>query len=132
MAEFKEVVKKWREMCDYHFNDDNGCKNCPLENSLCDPTVMTQEELEKAEEIVMNYNYEVPVYPTILELVHYIANRLPAREDGRDWAHDIPISELVMERIPYEVAEEFNLIPINECGLHKYVENEDIPPSEWR
>ena len=132
MAEFREVLQKWHEICD-RFTDNGGCsEECPCFGNCTDIWEMNVDELEKAEKTVMNYSYQKPIYPTILELVHYIANRLPARNDGKDWARDIPISELVMERIPDDVAEEFELVPINECGLRKYVEDDDIPPSEWR
>ena len=130
MAEFKDVIQNWHKMCEHYFNDPKGCEKCPLFKN-CDIMVMTDEELKNVEETVMNFNPEAPIYPTILELIHYIANRLPERKDGKVWARDIPISDLVMERIPYEVAEEFGLLPINMCGLHKYVdEEEDV--SEWR
>ena len=79
----------------------------------------------------MKYAKADPVYPTVLELVHYIANRMPERKDGKVWARDIPLHELVMERIPEEVAEELGLIPINACGLNEYVEEEE-KGSEWR
>jgi len=127
MAEFRDVVEKWQSIC----KDYVECDGCPLQ-SVCDSVpAMTEKQIEKIEETIMKYAKSAPVYPTILELVHYIANRMPARKDGKVWARDIPLHELVMERVPYEVAEELGLVPLNECALRKYADD-DIGGSEWR
>ena len=123
MASFVEVTEKFKKICDYYFNTD-GCDNCPLVNNCYD----VPANPKKVEEIVMRW--QPNIYPTILELIRYIAEYLPAREDGKRW-YDVPLSELVHNRLPEEVAKKFAIMPINACGLNKYVEEDDIG-SEWR
>ena len=132
MAEFKEVIQAWHNICSEHSKPyGSHCSECPL-NDVCEfiMSKMDKEQASMIEEKVMKYAKATPIYPTILELVHYIANHMPERKDGKVWARDIPLHELVMERIPDEVAEELGLVPINACGLREYVEEGE--ESEWR
>lgn len=132
MAEFKEVVQNWHDICSEHSGPYRShCSECPL-SDVCSfiMSKMDEEQASMIEERVMKYAKTAPIYPTILELIHYIANRMPERKDGKIWARDIPLHELVMEHIPDEVAEELGLVPINACGLNKYVEEGE--ESEWR
>lgn len=129
MAEFKDVIRNWNNVCHTYFDDEHGCMHCPLKKG-CDPMAMTDEELEEAEKIVMKY--QAPIYPKLIDLIHYIAVRMPPRNDGKEWARDIPLYELVQEHIPDEVAEELGLVPINECGLTKYLDKDELEVSEWR
>ena len=114
MASFIEVNKKFKQICEYYRENEKGCQACPFETSCFDPP----DNPEKTEEIIMNWQPDI--YPTILELIHYIAADI---SDGLT----MPLSELVMKRIPADKAEELGLIPINECGLTKYEDG-----SEWR
>lgn len=125
MSEFINVMKKIDTICDYY---DHDCHACPLfvDSKFCNEMVF--EMPEKVEEIVSKWQPDI--YPTLLELLHHVAMRMPKREDGKDW-RNIPLNELVRQRLPRSVAEEWGIIPINECGLTKYVE-EDEMESEWR
>ena len=122
MSDFANVMKKINTICDYYGRD---CDACPLFNKgkLCNEMIF--EAPEKVDEIVSQWQPDI--YPTILELLHLIAMHMPKREDGKDW-RNIPLNELVRQRLPRDVAEEWGIIPINECGLTKYVGAE----SEWR
>ena len=124
MASFVEVTEKFNKICDYYGGTEKGCTACPLMNDCYD----TPANPKKVEEIVMNW--QPNIYPTILELIRHIAEYLPAREDGKHW-YDIPLSELVLNRIPEEVAKKFDIMPINACGLNKYVDDDEME-SEWR
>ena len=124
MGNFVEINEKFKEICNYYFDSENGCQFCPLVDNCYDPPANPK----KAEEIIMNW--QPNIYPTILELIRYIAEYLPAREDNKRW-YDIPLNELVHNRIPEEIAEKFNIMPINACGLNKYVDDDEME-SEWR
>ena len=113
MASFIEVNKKFKQICEY-YHENGGCPACSLKASCFNPP----DNPEKTEEMIMNWQPDV--YPTILELIHYIAADIP---DGLI----MPLSELVMKRIPADKAEELGLVPINEGGLTKYEDG-----SEWR
>jgi hypothetical protein len=123
MAEFVKVINKAKEICDYYYNTE-GCKRCPLGGKYCCDFPKNPKEVE---DIVLSW--EKKVYPTILEVVRYITQDLPL-EEGQRW-YDIPLNQLVNYRIPEKTAKEFNIMPINECGLTKYVDDEEME-SEWR
>lgn len=124
MAEFVKVIRKAKEICDYYYNDIEGCKRCPLEEKFCGDFPKDPKEVE---DVVLSW--EKKIYPTILELVRYIAQDLPL-EKGQRW-QDIPLNQLVNYRISEKTAKEFNIMPINACGLTKYVDDEEME-SEWR
>lgn len=124
MVSFVEVNEKFKEICNYYFNSENECQFCPLVDNCYDPPANPK----KTEEIIMNW--QPNIYPTILELIRYIAEYLPTREDNKRW-YDIPLSELVHNRIPEEIAKKFDIMPINACGLNKYIDNNEME-SEWR
>lgn len=115
MAEFKEVMKQYKRMC----NTYPQCDGCPFKTELewgcCRLEVLTEEEeLDIWETTVMEWarNHKEPVYPTIRELVNYIMNKIP----GESVSYET--------RIPADIAKEFNIMPINECGLTKYENRE--------
>lgn len=124
MSTFVEVNEKAKKICDYYFNSEKGCQTCILKDDCYDIPANPKE----VEELIMNW--QPNIYPTILELIRYIVEYLPAREDGKRW-YDIPLSELVHNRIPAEVAKKFDIMPINACGLNKYVDDDKME-SEWR
>ena len=124
MAEFVKVINKAKEICDYYYNDTDGCGNCPLGEKYCFDFPKEPKEIE---ETILSW--EKKIYPTILELIRYIAQELPL-EEGQRW-YDIPLNELVSYRIPEKIAKEFGIMPINENGLTKYIDEEDLK-SEWR
>lgn len=124
MGNFVEVNEKFKEICDHYFND-SGCQSCPLVDNCYDPP----ENPQKVEEIVMNWK-PANIYPTIFELIQYMAGYLPARKDGKHW-YEVPLNELTRNRIPEEIAKKFGIMPINACGLNKYVDDDEME-SEWR
>lgn len=124
MAEFKKVMEEYRRMCKSFV--DESCDKCPLntkEFGFCDD--VENMDLDEFEDIVMTWSKENPpeIYPTlnevILNLIHFYNPHYSTIEGGlRDFGNT-PISK--------ELAERFGILPINMCGLTKYVEE-----SEWR
>ena len=69
MAEFQEVMRQWKRMCDAYTTDDAAscCKGCPMSGRGCgsiyesgnaDPDVIERETMSWAAE------HPEPVYPT--------------------------------------------------------------------
>ena len=69
MAEFQEVMRQWKRMCDAYTTDDavSCCKGCPMSGRGCgsiyesgnaDPDVIERETMSWAAE------HPEPVYPT--------------------------------------------------------------------
>ena len=125
MSDFVDVMKKVDTICDYYNRD---CHACPLfiNGKFCNEAIF--EMPEKVDEVVSKWQPDI--YPTILEIVHHISTHLPTREDGKSWLN-IPISEVLNQRLPRDIAEEWDIVPINEGGLTKYVDDEEME-SEWR
>lgn len=59
-----------------------------------------------------------PIYPTILEFLQTIADEIP---NGQNMS----LQELVKHNLPAKKAREFGIMPLNMCGLTKYVTEED-------
>jgi len=118
MAEFKKVMEEYRRMCD-SFSEQ--CDECPL-LEYCSP------EAEDFEDIVMTWSKENPpeVYPTLDDIFADILNFYDTKLTTRDIQlfYDIYGNK----QIPKELAEKYGILPINMCGLNKYVDEE----SEWR
>lgn len=120
MADFKKVILEANRLCDYYF-DHGGCDSCPLSNYKCDNIFRLDEnELVEYEDIVMEFsrNYPRPIYPTYRELIRSML--------GENDEHEI--ENILDKRIPEDTAKKFGIVPINECGLSKYVDES----SEWR
>lgn len=120
--EVRECVEIWNRMC----NSMTNCEDCPVGQYGCNP-LEAIENLDKVEDILTKWAAENPkkIYPTVLDILRYIGNHIPG---GRD----MPLNELVKYQIPEEVANEFGIMPINECGLTKYVTDDEEVESEWR
>lgn len=119
--ELKECVEIWNRMCE----SMKDCEDCPVCNYGCNP-LEASEFLDQVEDELTAWAATHPkkIYPTILELLRYIAKFIP---NGTN----MPLNELVKLRLPEDVAEEFGIVPINECGLNKYDDDEEVE-SEWR
>ena len=119
---FKETVEEFDRMCEFY---DDETENPFYEETNSDDWedwwMWGIYHTENFSEIVERFSREhpKPIYPTIGELVHYIASDL---YDAYGYHWD-KIKDI---RIPEEVAKDFGIMPINECGLTKYKE------SEWR
>lgn len=61
MAEYQEVIKQFRRICE-HYRADVCCANCPLkeERGIYHCWRWISEEPEKAEEIIMNWAKKNP------------------------------------------------------------------------
>lgn len=55
MAEFKEVLRKRNEICNYH----NNCKECPLNGLPCGTFDLQYSDMKALEEIVINWKKSV-------------------------------------------------------------------------
>ena len=120
MAEFKNVILEAARLCDHYFNEKGGCDSCPLEDLHCDNIFrLNENELVEYEDIVIGFsrNHPQPIYPTYRELIRSML--------GANDEHEI--EDILDKRIPEDAAKKFGIVPINECGLTKYVEG-----SEWR
>jgi hypothetical protein len=120
--DIRECVKIWNRMC-----GSVDCGECPVGKYGCNP-METADHLDEVEKALIEWDKEHPekIYPTILEVLRYIAMHI---QNGTN----LPLNELVKLRMPEEVAKEFGIVPINECGLSKYVlEDEEEVKSEWR
>ena len=106
MADFKEVMREHHRMCDYHHH----CIGCPLEDEKysCDPAGCNGDILKLGdwETKVMSWSKAHPpkIFPTYREVINY----LTANTNNLD------------KPIPEELANELNIMPINEGGLKKY------------
>lgn len=128
--ELKKLVEEFNRMVDFY--DDST--ECPFYEETGytdweDWWIFGSENPEKFEQIIQDFvkEHPAPIYPTILELLRYIALSL-----GSEYTN-MPLNELVKLRLPQEIAEEWGILPINECGLTKHVdEYEDVNESEWR
>lgn len=122
MSDFADVMRKINKMCNYY---EHTCPDCPFRGD-CDHLIF--QEPEKVDEVVAKWQPDI--YPTILELVHHIATHLRPREDEKSW-FKVPVEEILRQRLPRKLANDWNIAPINECGLTKYVEDDEME-SEWR
>lgn len=125
MAEFKKVMEECRRMCD---SIKGGCTGCGLYedgNANCNPS--DDVDLDEFEDIVMTWSKENPpeVYPTLDDIFTDIINFYDTKLTTRDVQlfYDIYGNK----QIPKELAEKYGILPINMCGLNKYVDE-----SEWR
>jgi len=111
--QFKEIIDKTKKICDYY---EDECENCPI-NNYCDHLLtLNPNEIEDFENLVSKW--QPNIYPTLLELIHYM---FPDKKN-------MQLHEIVRLRIPEKIAKEFGIIPINEGGLNKYTDF----GSEWR
>lgn len=111
MAEFKEVVERYKKICEYYF--PGGCERCPFwPNMNCCDMNFKAEEIEK-----ITMEWQPDIYPTILEIVHYIMNEIPNSES-------MSMTEILNQRIPEKVAKEFGIVPLNINGVTKYCNKE--------
>ena len=117
MAEFKKVIEEWRRMCG---SFDENCNKCPL-LKYCNP------ETKAFEDIVMTWSKENPpeIYPTLNDVLTSIINFYSTKLNTNNIQLFFDLYK--DKQIPKELAEKFGILPINMCGLNKYVED-----SEWR
>lgn len=112
--ELKDAVNIYNHICDNFVDDCSGCPFSEANVKCCNPfdNKLDEEEIVRWENIADEWqkNHKA-IYPTYRDLIHYIM----------DHTNDLnkPISE--------EFAEEFNIMPINECGLTKYERGEWTP-----
>ena len=86
------------------------------------------ENPERFQEIVKAWSdaNPRPIYPSFRELIQYMCDI-----SGRpDLYTKLPAAELLDAEVPPQAAEQYGLMPLNECGLTKYVEGD--MESEWR
>ena len=104
MAEFQEVCKHLKRMCEQY---GNNCIKCPLEDKdFCSLSAgdRTAETYKKAEEIVMKWAAEhpEPVYPTWVEWLRQ--NGVVPRDQKcfHDW---------LLKPIPADIAQKLGITP---------------------
>ena len=102
MAEFQEVCKHLKRMCEQY---GNGCIKCPLvDKDFCSLSAgdRTAETYKQAEEIIMSWAAEhpEPVYPA-----------------WRDWLRDLygnpqkTMTDILESPIDPEIAQRLNIVP---------------------
>lgn len=125
---FKETVEEFDRMCEFY---DDETENPFYEETDSDEWedwwMMAGYHPEKFNEIVEKFSHDhpKPIYPTLNQVLQHLLNcyNFSSKDVALffDCYGDKPISE--------EVAREFGIMPINECGLTKYC---DEGESEWR
>lgn len=129
MAEFTEVLKQAKRMCEYY--EDGRCRECPLSrdntkcgHSLCiEISSISAEEAAEIEHAVMSWAAEHPVprYPTWKE---WLDSTFPNRDhdpypcefdDSRRFnCVSIKCYECMVEPIPADIAAKLGIRPIEE------------------
>ena len=115
MAEYNKVMEERNRMCDYYHSINNECDfDCPLSErnnpvladySGCDEFLY--KEAEKAEQIIMKWADEhPPLYPTIGEVIEEICRLMGINPKTN-------LNTIYDERLTKEVADKFNIKPIN-------------------
>ena len=113
--EFHFVIDEFSRMC----NSIYDCqKHCPLYEQCKegDAEYFAFSHPKEFEDYVMAWSKEnpKPIYPTYGEVI----NAMLALEDHRPIHMD---PEMFNKEISEEGAKKFNIMPINACGLTKYV-----------
>lgn len=113
MAEFKEVCKQWRRMCEAANECDGNCVElCALaHNEFCGNLIQaTDKDIENAETVIMEWAKEnpEPVYPTWEEWL-IAQGVIKENPNGVGW----PMPKL-FERIPADIAEKLGAAPKEE------------------
>ena len=123
MAEFKEVCRQWRRMCDANSKCDGGCVDlCALaHNSFCGVlTEASDADIAKAENAIMEFAAEnpEPVYPTWGEWLYSVGvltdKELPMPTINDDAAKIICpniATDKANDPIPAEIAEKLGIAP---------------------
>lgn len=107
MAEFKEVCKQWRRMCEEiqrcsAENDECCALQCALGNNpVCGELIdATDKDLENAENVIMKWAKEhpEPVYPTWAEYLMHVYQ-------------DVSYARILGETIPADIAQKLGIEP---------------------
>lgn len=113
--EFHFVIEEFNRMCS---SISNCQKDCPFNERCKNDEIydMIIENPEEFEDFVMTWSKEhpKPIYPTYGEVLNAMLEC-----ENHQAIHMDP--EIFNKRISEEVAKKFNIMPINECGLTKYV-----------
>ena len=100
MAEFQEVMKQWRRMCEK--NRIDCMRFCPIcANPTCGELAeATDEDIRKAEDKVMAWaaEHQEPVYPTWAEYLMHIYQ-------------DVSYARILGETIPADTAQKLGIEP---------------------
>ena len=121
MAEFKEVCKQWRRMCDEIqrcSTENNECcaLRCALGNNpFCGEVInATDKDLENAETVIMEWAKEnpEPVYPTWGEWFVEHGDLVDGWQNATNaaWMANTALS-VFMEPIPADIAEKLGIQP---------------------
>lgn len=121
MAEFQEVMRQWRRMCELHTcdnRDESELPLCPLiikhNGYPCDDAVtdLSQESVGQIEQIVTAWAAEhpEPVYPSWLEYIMDVQHDCVAAYNGGNdtlwkWMWTTPIPADIAEKLGVEPKE---------------------------
>ena len=120
--EFQKLAKELNRMANYYHDDP---KNSPMYEitesrywgDWCSYAMDCPAEVEKVVEEWVK-DHPTPIYPTFGDYLRDMANRNPTLAT-------VPLTELLTTNMPEDIAEYYNVVPLNACGLSKYT-------SEWR
>ena len=104
MAEFQEVMKQFKRMCEHA---DSGCSGCAFQGSDCSMSALVNN-IEEAESLIMQWAAEhpEPVYPTWFEWLDSLGLiKSFSNEDGVAFQFDWD------KRIPADIAQKLGLEP---------------------
>lgn len=113
MAEFKEIMKQARRMC------DANCEKCPLGNvvgNICPVAVTGNDEVAEIERIVMDWAKEHPEprYPNWIDWLYQMGVYRDEKRNGN--VHTCCLTENAYLSIPADIAEKLGIKPIGGEG----------------
>lgn len=122
MAEFKEVMKQWKRLCnwmDNKYSPDPICNYCPLAkivNGGCSAVyeLYNDYDYDKMAEVIMKWAEEnpEPVYPAWGDWLEEMG--LICWEDSGDGVHSVMVPKFKMcTKIPADIAEKLGIEPKN-------------------
>lgn len=114
--EFQKFCKDFNRMCKECDDEDNPFRDAAESDFVEDWLIWAMNNPDEAEDYVNIWarNNPEPVYPTFGDYLRTMA--------GYDHNLDkIPLSELLNVEIPKDIAERYEVVPLNPCGVQKYV-----------
>ena len=113
MAEFQEVCKQWRRMCE-HGSEDYACADCKMYSSVDESVcrgIPDKDEAKIIEGFVMSWAAEnpEPVYPTWYDYL-YSVTRKGKKDEWPITDHDF-CKWLNKTPIPADIAEKLGIKP---------------------
>lgn len=110
MAEFQEVMRQWKRMCDIYTTDDakTCCKGCPMEDRECGAIYESGDaDFGAIGREIMSWAAEhpEPVYPTWAQYF----NKIIISNGRKPLLTDAELLKVVCTPIPADIAEKLGI-----------------------